>query len=189
MTDITEYDEPNILFFQGVFPDKYDIDTMFTNKIMDSLRISGSVESNINDEINAYTMFDKIPAVFLTMDTWPASTNIQCWWHSGTFKCPPIFIPINISSNGDMTPYGNFCSFPCAAAHIDTFMPIKVRRERHRMLKILHEKMTGLCIEYIHRAPVPFTMLQYGGGTDSGDTFVKKLTVLSQSMKTHTNPQ
>ena len=187
MTDIVEYNEPNILFFRGVFPEKYDIDAMFTNKIMDSLRISEGDDVDLKEEITTYLLFDKIPMLFSNVDTWPVSTNILCWWHHNTFKNAPIFIPIHISNNGDMTPHGNFCSFFCAAAFIDTFIDPKVRWERHQMLKILYKKMTGFYVEYIPRASVPFNMLQYGCGSDSGDTFVKKLTTLCQSMKTHTN--
>lgn len=187
MTDIIDYDEPNILFFLGVFPEKYDIDKLFTNKIMDSLRISEGSETCMNEEINTYTMYDKIPMTFSTVDLWPSSTNIQCWWCNRTFKCVPIFIPIDISNNGNMVPHGNFCSFFCAAVHIDTFINPKVRWERHQMLKMLHKKITGMYVEYIPRAPVPFTMLQYGGGNDSGDEFAKKLAILYQSMKTQEN--
>lgn len=187
MTDIVDYDEPNILFFLGVFPEKYDIDTLFTNKIMDSLRISEPSETNINEEISTYTMYDKIPITFSTIDIWPSSTNIKCWWCNRTFKCIPKFIPISISNNGDMTTHGNFCSFFCAAIHIDIFINPNIRWERHQMLKILYKKISGMYVEYIPRAPPPFTMLQYGGGNDSGDEFAKKLAILYQSMKTHEN--
>lgn len=187
MTDITEYDEPNILFFRGVFPEKYDIESMFTHKIMDSLRITEGIEVDLADEIRTYTMFDKIPRVFSTIDTWPKSTNIQCWWCNRVFKEMPKFIPSGIVNNGDMATYGNFCSFFCAAVHIDVFLDPKIRWERHQMLKILHVKMTGMHVDYIPRSPVPFTMLQYGGGSDSGDVYGKKLIALSQSMTTYAN--
>jgi hypothetical protein len=181
MVDITEYDEPNIMFFQGVFPEKYDLDTMFTNRIMDSLRVTdvGTVD---NCEVSTFNTYSKIPLQFTTVDAWPKSTNIKCWWCTQSFKTIPLFIPSYIATNGDMVPEGNFCTWNCSAAHIDVFADSKSKWERHEMLKILHKKITGIPVEYIPRSPLPFTMLQYGGGNDSGDVYAKKIATLAQSM-------
>jgi hypothetical protein len=182
MVDITEYEEPNIMFFQGVFPEKYDLDTMFTNRIMDSLRVSNPACENIDVENTVEKTFSKIPLKFTTIDEWPKSTNIKCWWCTQSFKTVPLFIPSYIATNGDMVPEGNICTFNCGAAYIDVFVDAKCRWERHEMLKILHHKITGISVKHIPPSPLPFTMVQYGGGNDSSDTYTKKIATLTLSM-------
>jgi hypothetical protein len=181
MNDIAEYSTPNILFFKGVFPEKYDIDTIFTNQIMDSLRIS--TEGDMK-EVDDLQVFDKIPSKFTTMDDWPKSTNLKCWWCHRNFKSIPVFVPINISNKGatpatEITVHGNMCHFSCASAYIDMYFSERsIKWERHEMLKILYKKMTGQLIEYIPRTPLPFRMMQYGGN-DTANTFSKKIVALT----------
>lgn len=189
MNDIAEYNTPNILFFKGIFPDKYDIDAIFTNQIMDSLRIS--TEGDMK-EVDDLQVFDKIPSKFTTMENWPKSTNLKCWWCHKNFKSIPVFVPINISNKGatpatEITVHGNMCHFFCASAYIDMFFHERsVKWERHEMLKILYKKMTGQSIEYIPRTPLPYCMVQYGGN-DTVNAFNKKIAVLSDCIQTNIN--
>ena len=86
MNDIDEYEAPNILTFKGIFPDKYDINTLFTNKIMDSLLIPTDGATNETEE---FEEFDKIPSKFTTVDAWPKKTNLKCWRCNRKFKTIP----------------------------------------------------------------------------------------------------
>lgn len=188
MATITEYDEPNILFFKGVFPEKYDFDTMFTNKIMESVRMDDTTYDYEQDEqLPMFTPFDKMPTEFTTIADWPKTVNINCWWCNRKQKCSPKFIPKKIDvGTGNMTPHGSFDTFFCAAAYIDVYIDDRERQEKQRMLKILYKKMTGLHVIYIPRAPSPFDMIQYGYGVATPDSYGKKLSSLSQLMKTYT---
>jgi hypothetical protein len=173
MCDIYDDDEPNILFFRGVIPEKYDIETLFTNKIMDEL--------NMDKVDTGYEEFaqDTIPPTFTDMDNWPKMCNITCWWCHRKFKDPAVFVPSSIALTGTMTPHGCFCSFPCAASYIDTFIEIKFRWEKHKMLLILYNKMTGKNIDFIHKAPRPYNMIQYGKNAMSSNDYTALLKTLS----------
>lgn len=186
MNDIAEYHAPNILFFKGIFPDKYDIDAIFTNQIMDSLRISTKCNT---DDVDNLQVFDKIPPKFTTIEAWPKTTNLKCWWCHRNFKSVPVFVPIDASNKGaipatEITVHGIMCNFFCAAAYIDYFCERNVKWERHEMLKILYKKMTGQRIEYIPRAPLPFSMVQYGGSTTT-NAYNKKILALSDSLQSN----
>jgi hypothetical protein len=165
-------DDPNILFFRGVMPKKYDIETLFTNKIMDQLNMSHFEEKY---EIQKG---DKIPDTFIDISQWPKTLKILCWWCHRKFNDVPVFIPSSIADNGNMVPYGCFCSFQCAAAHIDVFFEQKMRWEQHSMLKILYSRMIGVKIDYIYRAPHPFNMIQYGKQSMSCDQYSELLKTL-----------
>jgi hypothetical protein len=164
--------EPNILFFKGVIPEDYDIETLFTNKILEQL--------NINEFEEEYELRtnDKIPPLFIDMVQWPKTLQILCWWCHRRFNSVPVFIPLSIVDNGNIVPHGCFCSFQCAAAHIDIFSERKIRWEQHSMLKMLHLRMTGSTIDYIYRAPHPFNMIQYGKQSMTGDQYSELLKTL-----------
>jgi len=165
MCDIYDNEEPNILFFRGVIPEKYDIETLFTNKIMDEL--------NMDLSEPGYDSFvqDSIPPLFIDMEQWPKTTNVTCWWCHRKFKEFPVFVPSSISLTGIMVPHGCFCTFHCAAAYIDIFVELKYRWEKHKMLLVLYHKMTGKKIEYINKAPRPYNMIQYGKNLMSSNEY------------------
>lgn len=184
MDNVSDFDnEPNILFFRGVLPEKYNIDTMFTNKIMESLRVTESYE--LKDELDILTPFDKMPLEFSSNGTWPRRLNIQCWWCNRRNESTPIFIPNSVDVNGKMATYGMFDTFFCAAAFIDVFIDHKERWEKHEQLKLLYKKMTGVYVKYIPRSPRPFQMIHYGYGSETPDNYAKKLASLSMAMITY----
>ena len=183
MTDISDYEMPNIPFFKGVFPEKYDIDTIFTAQIMDSLRMESDEQ-----ETEFLKVYDKVPTEFTTIDKWPTSTNLECWRCRRTFKGVPAAVAISCANEGStpaakINTRGIMCSFFCAASYIDLHFPIiKVNWEKHEMLKILYKKMTGVSIEFIPRSPEPTCMVQCGGN-DTPAEYGKKIALLANSIQ------
>ena len=163
-----------ILFLQGVFKkDCKRVEDFFHERLLHD----GSAENKI---------YDKIPLVFTSVDTWVKNTNLLCWVCSRAFKTAPWFEPQSIDplcrgkigvfldnnqiKNIDRNKKycinikGNFCSPNCVMRNILT--NTKDLSERHNkisMLKFVYELFTGIKICNVEPSPLHTDMIQYGG--------------------------
>lgn len=170
-------DEPNVLFFSGVFPARYDFDTLFTNQLMDSLRESEFGDTFVNDVPEA---FDKIPDRFISAESWPRTTNLRCRQCTRLFKTRPLTMITHINNEGntitDMrTDKCTYCSGDCVATHINTHvLDEKTRWTRHKMFSMFYRKLTGIRIDAFPMTSTPGD-LEIFGGSMSMDDHIKSL--------------
>lgn len=177
-------EQPNILFFKGVFLKTYDIEGMFTTRLMDEIRGEEDPMYDLETEMKEY---DSIPDVFTTIDDWPTSTNLECWVCRRKPPNQPRFAPTKITKNGDELVFGVsgvFCTFVCAGAYIDIHCRDKSTWwERHRMLRMLYEKFTGNELRHVVRVEPPTQMVQCGGTIPTAE-YYKMLDLAESAMAT-----
>ncbi len=171
----SDYEVPNILFFVGISPQKYDMDTIFTSRLLES------IEPDVTPEPEQASTFDRMPEYFETLETWPTSTNLRCGACSRTYKTRPAAVVTQIYNMGTQSATRMrvrvlTCSFDCAVWFIDTRYASDRRRwkELHGMLRVLYTKMTGLIAIELNKAPDPLEQDLYGGPL-SLTTFIKRL--------------
>lgn len=139
-------------------------------------------------------VFDQIPILFTTLDRWPTSTNLMCWWCHRAFRDRPWFVPKSIEPNVVqptdnracvISPEGNFCTAHCAAAFITAHYYGADRYNRHTMLKYVYRVFTGKNVVEILPSPPPYELLNYGGHlTDlEYSTRINKLNIHSQEVE------
>jgi hypothetical protein len=161
--------KPNILFLKNVFPERLEtIEQEYDNRIYEEAGLLG-----YNDELPI--AYDKIPAVFVDVESWPKSTNILCWCCSMEFGGRPYFIPERIKSHKDggteMITHGVFCTANCAIRYLNTEYSDKSNSAGSKLsnwdayhgVKIVHRLFTGRSVEKIDPSPPKTIMRQYGG--------------------------
>lgn len=184
------------LFLQGVFKkDCNNIEDVFKSKIMTDTRLSHSIK-----------IYDKIPALFTGMDTWPKTTNLECWRCRRTHKNTPWFEPQSIEPINEVSvgkilsidelkqqekiqhkpkisviPVGSFCSCNCVRAFIDIYTKnIYEKKNKIGMLHIIYEIFTGKTIPDIQPSISPFELIQCGGTLTSLE-YQQKIESLDQA--------
>jgi hypothetical protein len=170
-------DEPCVIFFSGVFPDRYDFDRLFTDQLMDSLRESEYGDNVVSDIPES---FDKIPEKFVSAETWPRTTNLRCRQCTRLFKTRPLTMITHISNEGSIimdmrTNKCAYCSGDCVATHINAcVLDEKTRWTRHKMFSMFYRKLTGIRIDSFPMTNTP-SELEIFGGDISTDEHVKSL--------------
>jgi hypothetical protein len=120
------------------------------------------------DDFNVPQSYDELQPLFTSLENWPSTTNLKCWFCNLNFTNRRVFIPRYVEPNGNgvvMLATGNFCSFHCASAYIDGM-------DRDLNSKI--EKKSTLCYLYsiyndckvphfIDPSPNKTIMKAYGG--------------------------
>lgn len=143
-----------IIFLKGVDPKCYiDIADEFEASLLETIE-RPPLDIPIEEKYN------KIPNMFTSIDTWIKKTNLKCWHCDFTFKNSPIFIPTFISLNQWGTK-GNFCSFSCAMAYINTYH--KENSIYKKNLRELYYKINRVRVYNISEAPPRHLMEKYGG--------------------------
>lgn len=153
-------DTERILFLSRVFPENcLDIELALEDKLTEGL-------SDDNLDIDQ-VIYDRIPNVFTTLDTWLKCTNLLCWNCDASFDTVPLFCPTykyeNTPGKPLMKPLGNFCTFPCSAKHNDIHAPPEEKWTRTKLLLELYTIFTGQTISKIPLAPDKTQMIQWGG--------------------------
>ena len=163
-----------VLFIQGVYKKNCKrMEDMFREKI---------IENTITHE----TIYDKIPVVFNSIDEWPRSSNLCCWYCSRHFKTRPWFEPqsiepVNEISDGSILDSkaissviykkqtsivvkGVFCTCNCVRAYIELHTNDYADKfNKVQMLKYIYELFTSKQTLDIQPSPPPTEMQQYGG--------------------------
>lgn len=166
MLNMNSCDQPNILFLRKCFlRDCGTIEDMFDERLIDQTISEDILYKNI--QVN----YNEIPIYFTGVETWIKKTNLKCWFCDCCFNNIPIFIPdiviTTIENNVkkfNISTIGNFCSFNCAAAHIELHYASNKKTEKHNLLKLLYKIMnSGMIIHEIIPSPPKVLMQQYGG--------------------------
>ena len=156
-----EYIEPKLLFLKGVYiKDCIPVDDIFERRIIEQLA---------ND--NPVIYYTELPSFFNSIRTWVKKTNLKCWYCDLNFDNQPVFIPKIIEKCGtnefNISVHGCFCTFCCAAAHIDLYYQKLCNNiEAMEMLKFLYKLFNGRPVKEILRAPSKFLRTSYGGELD-----------------------
>jgi hypothetical protein len=156
-----EYIEPKILFLKGVYiKDCIPVDDIFEQRIIEQLASD-----------NPVIYYKELPSFFTGLSKWINKTNLKCWYCDLNFDNPPVFIPRVIEKGGaddySISVHGCFCTFCCAASHIDLYyQKICNNIEAMEMLKFLYKLFTGKAVKEILRAPSKFLRTSYGGEWD-----------------------
>lgn len=151
-------EEQFILFLRGVsLKDFVDIDELFEEKLNDVQHVPYNK-----------VIYDKIPKIFKSLESWVTTTNIKCWHCELSFNNPPVFIPLEIYNTDigkEMSVYGNFCSFGCAKAFLNYRRDISEEKywDANEMLKILFNIFNKKKISDIIPSPDKYDLNKYGG--------------------------
>jgi len=163
------------LFLKDVFKtDCNRIEDIFQNRLM----------HRVDHEKKIY---DTIPKIFTTLDKWPMTSNLLCWFCNRAFKTRPWFEPQSIepyfnnttagkflnsaemkkainTKNVIITCQGVFCSCNCVCAYINLHTHnLAEKYNKIAMLKYVYEIFTGISIAEIKPSPKHTEMIQYGG--------------------------
>jgi hypothetical protein len=126
----------------------------------------------ITDSINVVE-YNELPDVFVNIDSWPKSTNLQCVNCDLSFRGRPWFIPIkqtfkltndNVQENA-LIPYLIFCSPFCVMRYITFTKDPKITNTHDAIEMLKEEALLFLGKKVIHIPPAePKTiMIQYIG--------------------------
>ncbi len=161
------------LFLQGVY--KQDCQLM-EDKFHERL-----LENTMTVETKIY---DKIPAIYSGISTWPKKSNLLCWFCHLGFKSIPWFEPLYIEmfNEGDVGKLNNklsecrdirircigvsgvYCSCSCVVAHIMSHVHnMSDRQEKLEILKLVYTEFTGQEAADLVPSYPPTEMVQYGG--------------------------
>lgn len=161
----------NILFLRNVYPEQLEtIEEEYNNRIYEE---AGLTEYNYSEEIPI--TYDKIPPIFVDIESWPKSTNILCWYCSTEFTGRPYFIPERIKNRKcggiEMVTHGVFCTANCAVRYLNTEYSDASSSSGNKLnnwdayhgVKIIHRLFTNKRVERIAPSPSKTQMRQYGG--------------------------
>jgi hypothetical protein len=177
---VNQLSNDNVLFLQGVYKkDCKRMEDMFREKIIENTQVQE-------------TIYDKIPVVYSSIDDWPRTINLCCWFCNRHFKTRPWFEPqsiepVNEISDGrildssslrsimykkqtSIVVKGVFCTCNCVRAYIELHTnDYADKLNKIQMLKYIYEQFTGKSIPDIQPSPHPTEMQQYGGKLTSSE--------------------
>ncbi len=171
-------DDGVIVFFRGVFPDRYDFDILMTNQVMAELMASEPSGDAHDDTI--IETYDRIPSRFTTEAEWPRTINARCLQCIRQFKTRPLTMVTHINNDGvtisDMTTFGVMCSAECVATYINTRVhDERTRWARQKMLTIFYLKLTGTRVDSFPMTNTPEALEIFGIGTVTMADHIKSL--------------
>ena len=159
-----DFKESNILSLRGIFlKDCQDLEDLFENELMETVTLT-----KYQTALSEPKIYDIIPTIFTSKETWIKKTNILCWYCNLEFTSMPIFIPESYTKNENghyMEVYGNFCSFGCAQGFIDNNINFQGRQkwQTQEILKILYRILNNKEIDIIYPSPSKYLLEKYGG--------------------------
>ena len=132
-----------------------------------------------------------IPHSFVSSESHPKRTNLLCWHCGLPFNRTPRFIALDsartVSSDvkADRTYEwiidGNFCSWACAAAHIDDHYQEPKKWSLNQNLSVVRAQADGVKIRPVKRAPDRIKMRSYSGAPGmSQQEYADRVELLSQ---------
>jgi hypothetical protein len=191
------------LFLKNVWKSDYkSMEEVFRDRLLDDTTTPGADA----------TTYDKIPATFSDLASWPVKTNLRCWECSRTFKGRPWFCPRSIepvshggvgtlrtqveireirknsrASRGIISNVtGNFCTAHCAQGHIDTVSRNAGDWQNNSaMLRLIYEIFTGHSVTRIRPSPPRDQRAEFGGPL-SDEEYQKKIESLSRESREET---
>lgn len=116
--------------------------------------------------------YQRLPKIFESLETWPKSTNLHCWYCTNRFSWLPKTIPLVIepnvhSKNGDkylIGVEGNCCRWSCCVSYIqETNRDITKAVEKINNLYFFIQLWTGKYPVHIPIAPSKYLLKKFGG--------------------------
>ncbi len=168
---------PKFLFIKNVFKsDCIGLNDMIEQRINENDPYKANIyeyRTKIN-LIPTYTTecdYQKNPTIFESLESWPRSTNIHCWYCFNRFSGAPKFIPIVIEPGTfknkcryQITTEGNFCRWSCCKSFIkESTSDLTKYTEKYNNLCFLYSLWTGKYPQYIPDAPNKFMQVKFGG--------------------------
>lgn len=161
--NVTKTSKSRIIFLRGVFmADCETLNDKFRRHIM----------ADVAEKVDTLQSYDIISKVFTSLESWPKTTNVKCWFCTCGFSSRPIFVP----GRDIKQVTGNFCSFNCAAAWIKQ-QPENAQWEMREQLKELYYIFNGKRVNVILPAYDKIEMKEYGGMLTRA-AYIKKNTEL-----------
>jgi hypothetical protein len=156
----TEYKLAKILFIKGVFiKDCIPDDDIFERQIIEQLNYNTSY----------IEIYNKLPLIFKSFDSWMKKTNLNCWYCDLKFDSVPIFIPkiiepSRVPDQYNISTFGCFCSFSCAISYNNLYNNRLCENIHIKdMLLFLYKLFNKKSIKEIFQSPSKYQMKQYGG--------------------------
>jgi hypothetical protein len=170
---------PKVLFIRNVFlHDCLNIDHSLESKLLTEKPVNTkeiNLVPNKLMDLTTYSVdkeYQKIPKVFESIETWPKSTNLHCWYCTNQFngipKALPLVVEPNIhSKNNDkylIEVESNCCRWPCCISYIkETSKDITKTIEKINNLYFFIKLWTGKYPTHIPSAPNKFLQKKFGG--------------------------
>jgi hypothetical protein len=154
--NLSKVNQLNFLILRGVTP------TYYITKSVDN-------KSEKSDEVE-YTV---LPKRFTSVNEWPQTSNLSCWYCDLIPESYPAFIPINLekSSLGNDTcdVYGHFNTWNCAVRYVINQkmgeFPEDQKPDILHAISIFASKFSGKKKEKIVPSPPKTLMKQYCGNS------------------------
>lgn len=178
---------PSVLWLPGVSRAKCQL----PEDIHDARMVEAAGDEEMR-RAGAQDPFDKIPATFTGMATWPESTNLHCWACGFTFDNAPAFVATYVSETEkgvEMGVRGVMCTFNCAERWIEDEYhgdPVTLWRMQENLI-LAYFLTTGILPKKIEAAPRRNNLMQYGGSW-TPDEFWERLRALDRrhGLRDHT---
>jgi len=128
----------------------------------------------------------ELPKVFVSLKTWPATTNLLCWSCHGQISGPPKFVaegtvPQPDSSSLGLLRHGAMCTFVCVQRYLIT--NARFARNLNYYQELLHHEVlafTGCVVTRIPTAPSILDTREYSGSTFDMRAFRAEIKALEQ---------
>lgn len=157
--NIVDFKEPYILHLKGVsLSDITTIEDLFNNRMV-------SQETTVPKEED----WDKIRSTFSSLDEWPKSTNIRCWFCTLKFKSIPWFIITGETINKTFNVKGNFCSSGCLTGFVQQNYSRREHFDIYHNVGKLYTMITGKKNNNIIPSPSIYNLEMYGGAMSMSD--------------------
>lgn len=116
--------------------------------------------------------YQKLPRVFESIENWPKTTNLHCWYCCNQFTDVPKFVPLvvepNVHTKNDdkyiIEVDGVCCRWPCCVSYIyETTKDMTKAVEKINNLYFLYKLFHGKYPSYIPAAPDKYMQCAFGG--------------------------
>lgn len=166
-----------ILFIKNVFKtDCLDLNKEIERRINENDQFKPNIFDVNFRKVNLLSSYvdrdyQKNPTIFESIDTWPRTTNLHCWYCFNQFTGQPKFVPVVIEpgtfrnkSRYQITVEGNFCRWSCCKSSIkETTNDLTKYTEKYNNLCFLYSIWTGKYPRYIPDAPSKYLQIAFGG--------------------------
>jgi len=151
--NIVDFTEPYILHLKGVsLSDITTIEDLFNDRM-------SFPETTVPKEED----WDKIKSVFSSLEEWPKTINIRCWYCTLKFKSIPWFIITGETIHKTYNTRGNFCSSGCLTGFVrQNYSPREHFDIYHNVGKV-YTIITGKKNNNIIESPSIYNLEMYGG--------------------------
>lgn len=152
--NIVDFTEPYILHLKGVsLSDIITMEDLFNDK----MSIQEAAVADVAEEC------DKIKPVFTSIEEWPSTNNIRCWFCTLKFKSIPWFIIMSETINKTFNVKGNFCSSGCLTGYVQANFSKREHFDIYHNIGKVYTIITGKKNNNIIPSPSIYNLEMYGG--------------------------